>query len=243
VNSLPNLYIISNDKFYSNKYSNHNDLGTIINSFIKHYNVNIIARKSVFKFKFLTIIDKVKFLNFYSIQTIKILQNNKKNKFLFISLTPFNFFVFLFLKLILRKKLFYLYLRSNGLNEYKIILGNFGQLFYFFMLKIIISNVKLIVSSKDLNISKNSFYLVKPSELTKNWFKNRTCNKINNVVKFLYLGRIRKEKGIIDFIKLINDTEINYQLKVYGVDQSSHFKNTKRISVNISQINEGTVTD
>jgi hypothetical protein len=230
VNSLPNLNIISNDKFYSNKYSNHNDLGTIINSFIKHYNINIIARKTEVKFKFLTIIDKVKFLNFYSIKAIKILQHNKKDKFLFISLTPFNFFVFLFLKLILRKKLFYLYLRSNGFNEYKIILGNFGQLFYFFMLKIIISNVKLIVSSKDLNISKNSFYLVKPSELTKNWLKNRTCNKIKNVVKFLYLGRIRKEKGIINFIKLINDTEINYQLKVYGVDHSSHFKNTKRIS-------------
>jgi hypothetical protein len=40
------------------------------------------------------------------------------------------------------------------------------------LLKIIISNVKLIVSSKDLNISKNSFYLVKPSELTKNWLDN-----------------------------------------------------------------------
>ena len=136
MNSLPNLYIISNDKFYNNKYSNHNDLGTIINSFIKHYNVTIIARKTAFKYKFLTIIDKVKFLNFYSIQAIKTLQYNKKNKFLFISLTPFNFFVFLFLKLIMRKKLFYLYLRSNGFKEYKIILGNFGQLFYFFMLQL-----------------------------------------------------------------------------------------------------------
>ena len=60
-----NLYIISNDKFYNNKYSNHNDLGTIINSFVKYYNVNIIARKTKFRFKFLSIKNKVKFLNFF----------------------------------------------------------------------------------------------------------------------------------------------------------------------------------
>ena len=226
-----NLYIISNDKFYNNKYSNHNDLGTIINSFVKYYNVNIIARKTEFRFKFLTIVNKVKLLNIYSIQTIKIIkQVNEKDKFLFISLTPFNFSVFLFLKLILKKKNFYLYLRSNGFNEYKVILGNLGKLFYYLMLKIIINNVKLIISSKDLNIDKNDFYLVRPSELTKAWFKNRTFVNLNNrVVKFLYLGRFRKEKGIIDFIKLIDGSNLNYQLKVYGLDYSSHSKNTQRI--------------
>jgi glycosyltransferase involved in cell wall biosynthesis len=227
MNSLPNLYIISNDKFYNNKYSNHNDLGTIINSFIKYYNVNIIARKTRFQFKFPTIINKIKFLNFFSIKTIKnINTNNKKDKFLFISLTPFNIVVFLLLKFILKKNYFYLYLRSNGFNEYKIILGNFGKLFYFLMFKIIIDYVKLIVSSKDLSISKKYFHSVKPSELTKIWFKNRTLVNINNdVVKFVYLGRIRKEKGIIDFIKLINSSDINYQLEVYGLDYSNHNKN------------------
>ena len=231
MNSMPNLYIISNDKFYNNKYSNHNDLSTIINSFIKYYNVIIVARKTRFKFKFPTIINKVKFLNFFSIQTIKIINTkNKKDKFLFVSLTPFNIVVFLLLKFFLKKNFFYLYLRSNGFNEYKIILGNFGKLFYFLMFKIIINYVKLIVSSKDLNISKNYFHLVKPSELTKIWFKDRTFGNINNdVVKFVYLGRIRKEKGIIDFIKLINSSDINYQLKVYGLDYSNRSNNTKRI--------------
>ena len=226
-----NLYIISNDKFYNNKYSNHNDLGTIINSFVKYYNVNIIARKTKFRFKFLSIKNKVKFLNFFSIQTIKIINSNfKEDKFLFISLTPFNFIVFLFLKLILRKKFFYLYLRSNGFNEYKIILGYFGKLFYYLMFKIIISNVKLITSSKDLNFNKNSFCLVNPSELTEYWFKKRSfINPKSNSIKFLYLGRIRKEKGIIDFIKLINSTNLNYQLKVYGLDYSNHHINSEKI--------------
>lgn len=228
---LSNLHIISNDKFYKNKYSNHNDLITIINSFTKYYNINIIARKSKFRLKFLTVVNNVKFLNFFSIQTIKNFNlSNKKDKFLFISITPFNFFVFLFLKLIYRKNFFFLYLRSNGFNEYKIILGNFGKLIYYLMFKIIINHAILIVSSKELNIAKNYFHLVKPSELTKIWFKNRTFKKpSNNVVKLLYLGRIRKEKGIIDFIKLIDNSNINYELSVYGLDYSIHYKNSKKI--------------
>jgi UDP-N-acetylglucosamine:LPS N-acetylglucosamine transferase len=52
----------------------------------------------------------------------------------------------------------------------------------------------------------------------------RTLN--NALLKDLHL---LKEKGIIDFIKLINSSDINYQLKVYGLDYSNHFKNTKRI--------------
>jgi glycosyltransferase involved in cell wall biosynthesis len=226
-----NLYIISNDKFYNNKYSNHNDLNTIISSFTKYYNVNLIARKTKFHFKFPTINKKVRFLDFFSIKTIKIINSNFKNdKFLFISLTPFNFIVFLFLKLILKKKFFYLYLRSNGFHEYKIILGYFGKFFYYLMLKIIIKNVKLIISSKDLNFNKNSFYLINPSELTKFWFKKRSfINPISDSIKFLYLGRIRKEKGIVDFIKLINRSNLNYQLKVYGLDYSNHQKDSQKI--------------
>ena len=228
---LSNLYIITNDKFYNKKYSNHNDLSTIINSFIKYYNINIVARKTTNRFKFSTIIKKVKFLNFFSNQTIKIIKtNNKKDKFLFISLTPFNFIVFLFLNLILKKKNFYLYLRSNGFDEYKIILGCLGKLFYYLMFKIVIRNVKLIISSKNLGIDKSYFHLVNPSELTKIWFQNRSFVNLNDdIVKFLYLGRFRKEKGVIDFIKFINSSDLNYQLKVYGLDYSTHRKNTKKI--------------
>ena len=229
---LSNLYIISNDKFYNNRYSNHNDLSTIINSFIKYYNINIIARKTKIRFNFPTLIQKVKFLDFFSMKTIKIINShNKKDKFLFISLTPFNFIVYLFLKLILKKKNFYLYLRSNGFNEYKIILGYFGKLFYYLMFKTVINNIKLIVSSKDLSIGNNySAYLVKPSELTQIWFENRSIiNPNNNILKLLYLGRFRKEKGIIDFIKLINSSDLTYRLKIYGLDHSNHHKNSKKI--------------
>jgi hypothetical protein len=115
MNNLPSLYIITNDKFYNEKYLNHNDLGSIINSFKKYFNINIIARVSKHKLKFLILNRKIKFHNFYLFKTMNNIKLVGKNtRFLFVSLTPFNLIVFLFLKFFLRKKNLYLYLRSNG---------------------------------------------------------------------------------------------------------------------------------
>lgn len=227
---MKTLYIISNDKFYENKYTNHNDLASILQAFEKKYNIKIIARTTKVKFKFLTIQNKINFYNFFSIKTLNHLKSlNKETKFLFISLTPFSLFVFLFLKIFFNN--FFLYLRSNGFNEYKIILGSLGNFFYYLMLRTVINSVKLIISSKDLNFNKTSFYLVKPSELTEVWFKNIKNNFINRRnLHLLYLGRYRKEKGIHDFIQLINASELNYHLKIYGVDYAKSFINSKRVT-------------
>ena len=227
--TLKDLYIISNDKFYKNKYSNHNDLASILEAFEEKYNITVIARNTHVKFNFLTIKKKIKFLNFFSIKTIKRIKIlDKKTKFLFISLTPFNTFVFIFLKLFFKN--FFLYLRSNGFNEYKIIFGSVGTFFYYLMLRIVINNVKLIISSKDINFKNSSFYLVKPSELTRLWFKNIKNNFNNrNNIRLLYLGRYRKEKGIADFIQLISSSKINFQMKIYGIDYANSFINNNRI--------------
>ena len=237
---MKNLYIISNDKFYKNKYTNHNDLASIIQAFEKKYNIKIIARVTKVKFKFLTIQNKISFYNFFSIKTLQHLKSlNKETKFLFISLTPFSLFVFLYLKIFFNN--FFLYLRSNGFNEYKIILGSLGNFFYYLMLRIVINSVKLIISSKDLNFNKTFCYLVKPSELTEVWFKNIKNNSINRRnLDLLYLGRYRKEKGIHDFIQLINASDLNCHLKIYGVDYANSFINSKRVtySPQITNINK-----
>ena len=225
-----NLCIISNDKFYKNKYSNHNDLASILEAFERKYNIKIIARNTKVRFKFLTIKKKIKFLNFFSIKTLKYIKTlSKETKFLFISLTPFNIFVFLFLRIFFNN--FFLYLRSNGFNEYKIIFGSVGNFFYYLMLRTVINNVKLIISSKDLNFKNSSFYLVQPSELTTPWFKNIKNNHVGRSnVRLLYLGRYRKEKGIDDFIQLISSSNLNFTMKVYGIDYANSFINSKRVT-------------
>ena len=139
---MKTLFIISNDKFYKNKYTNHNDLASILQAFEKKYNIKIIARTTKVKFKFLTTQNKIDFYDFFSIKTLNYLKSlNKETKFLLISLTPFSLFVFLFLKIFFNN--FFLYLRSNGFNEYKIILGSLGNFFYYLMLRTIINSVKL----------------------------------------------------------------------------------------------------
>jgi glycosyltransferase involved in cell wall biosynthesis len=229
--NLEDLYIISNDRFYKNRFSNHNDLASILEAFEKKYNIKIIARSTKVKLKFLTIKKKINFLDFFLIKTFKHIKSlNRKTKFLFISLTPFNTLVFLFLRIFFNN--FYLYLRSDGFNEYKIILGRLGALFYYVMLTIVINNVKLIISSKNLNFKNSFFYLVRPSELTKLWFKNVKKNNINNNnLRLLYLGRYRKEKGINDFIQLISSSKLSFHMKVYGIDHSnSSFINSEKVT-------------
>jgi len=238
--NFKNLCIVSNDKFYKKKYTNHNDLDSIVEAFERKYNIKIIGRNTKTKLKFLTIKRKTRFLDFFSFKTLKYIKAlDKKTKFLFISLTPFNVFIFLFLRFFFNN--FFLYLRSNGFNEYKIIFGSLGKFFYYLMLRVVINNVKLIISSKDLNFNNSFCYLVKPSELTSQWFKNLKNNYVNsNNVRLLYLGRYRKEKGIEDFIKLINFSNLNFNMKVYGIDYTNSFVNSKKVEYlpQITKLNE-----
>ena len=45
----------------------------------------------------------------------------------------------------------------------------------------------------------------------------------------MYVGRFKKEKGIVDFIKFINSTKLNFELKIYGLNSLINFSNTKTI--------------
>ena len=58
--------------------------------------------------------------------------NNKDVKFLIIAITPYTFIAYLFLAI--KKKKIFLYLRSDGLKEYKLILGKNFVWIYRFML-------------------------------------------------------------------------------------------------------------
>jgi hypothetical protein len=91
------LFIISNDKIYNKHYLNHNDLNSIALSFNKYFDLKIICRYTKNKYAFRAE-KNIKFLNFFSLRNIlKINKDLENSKLLFISITPFNFFFFLFL--------------------------------------------------------------------------------------------------------------------------------------------------
>ena len=71
-------------------------------------------------------------------------------------------------------------------------------------------------------IGINKSKLIYPSEITDKWLVNRKKqNKkigLNNRIKLLYLGRLRKEKGFDDLIKLFKQLKIKCSLTIVGND-------------------------
>ena len=59
------------------------------------------------------------------------------------------------------------------------------------------------------------FTYVDPSKIDKNWLVKRVKPKLNKI-KLLYVGRIKKEKGIFSLINLLDNLPIKYQLTILG---------------------------
>jgi len=212
------LYLVSNDRIYKDKYyyTVHNDLNTIVNCFVGYFETYLICRFSKKK-NFFLINKKIKIVNFFSIKFItRLIKSENSSKFLFISLTPFNFFIFLILKFILNQKNIFFYLRSNGFLEYKKILGYLGFFIYSFMFFIIKSKVQFIFTSRDLINDKKLNNIIIPSELDYAWLRNRKKANLKNV-NLLYVGRIKIEKGIFSLIDLLKKSNIS--LDIVGFNQ------------------------
>ena len=139
--------------------------------------------------------------------------NIRLNKILIISLTPYNFFVSCVLILLgAREKNTFLFLRSDGYEEYRIKFGIIGYFFYGLMLGFLKKKFNILSCSKNLT-GINKSILVFPSEISDNWLKNRKKQiKILNKkrqINLLYLGRFRKEKGFLSLINLFEKLKID----------------------------------
>ena len=77
-------------------------------------------------------------------------------------------------------------------------------------------------------LSTKKFFLVNPSELDEYWFKNRKNIFYDKKIKLLYVGRIRIEKGIFNFLNLFKKLDNRFQLTIIGDRYDSHF-NIKNI--------------
>ena len=134
------LYLISNEKIYQNNemsFCDNLDMKSTPEGLNKYFNVKVIARKSKVSRSQKMDLKIIKtFSNIFS-YIIEVVKSSKQNnsQFLIISLTPFTFLAGI--SLILFGKRPFIYLRSNGYEEYKIILGILGKFIYHLMFIII----------------------------------------------------------------------------------------------------------
>jgi len=224
---MKKLYLVSNDQVWLSKktYTSNNDLDNIISCLNKNYDLRLICRESRKKLKFL-IRDKIKHCYFNKI-------SEKELKILLISITPYNFFVLIYL--IFFKKLSikgYVYLRSDGFLEYKYRYGLLGYYFYFFMFFFIKRYLKIVSCSKNftyVNVKK----IVHPSELNNRWFKKSKQKK--HKIDFLYVGRFKKDKGAIYLAENFKNKLTDYNLTILGTEKK--YISKEFYSKNINYIN------
>ena len=230
MNSNKKLIIISNEKVSTSKekiYCDNIDMKSIPEGLSKNYEVLMISRKSNIKRFHQINIEKIKLASniftflFSILKTLKY----KEASYLIISITPYTFFSYLLL-FIFRKKIF-VYLRSNGYEEYKVILGFVGFLIFHIMYTFVTFKSNIITCQKRL-VKKKNYNLVFPSEIDINWLKNTTKSLLDKP-RLLYAGRIKVEKGIFSLLKMFDEMNVDAELSIVG--------NTKDLKTNNKKIN------
>ena len=229
------LYLISNEKITQNNetfFCDNLDMKSTPEGLNKYFEVNIIARKSeADRFQKINLQNIKTFSNIFSYMNEVMRSSKSKNsKFLIISLTPYTFIAGICLRLFGKKP--FLYLRSNGYDEYKIILGVFGKLIYHFMFSLI-SKISFLISCREHLLMGNSGKVLSPSQLDEAWHQNHKAPSLENI-NLIYVGRIKKEKGIFSLLNLVKkQPKIN--LTIVGARQEET-KTINQENVNIVNI-------
>ena len=209
--SYKNLVIIDNEKISkkNNDFYCDNFEARTSEDFSKDFDVTVVARKSKIDRAHLIKLNKVEIASNIFHFLFKIFKTFKKKEtiYLIIAINPYTFFSYLFL-FFFRKKIF-VYLRSDGREEYKAIFGFIGPIIYSLMFNIVTFKTSIITCQKRL-FTKRESYLVFPSELNSQWFDNKKPALLDKP-KLLYIGRIKVEKGIFSLLKKSNSTP-NYLL-------------------------------
>ena len=222
------IVIINKEKIFSknnNFYCDNVDLKSIPEGLAEDFDVSIIAVKS-----------KLQRAHSINLKNVKIASNllqflfnifktfkHKDTNYLIISVTPYSFFAYLLL-FFFRKNI-YIYLRSNGYEEYKAILGVFGPLIYHIMYNVVTFRSK-IISCQERLVKKKNYNLVFPSELDVNWMKDETKPLLDKP-RLLYVGRIKIEKGIYSLIKILDEIDDDLSLSIAGKDEGNNINNKK----------------
>ena len=230
MNQAKKLVIISNEKISKDEnkfYCDNVDMKSIPEGLSRNLNVSLIAKKSNIRRSHQTDLENIEISSniitflFSIFKTFKY----KKTNYLIISISPYTFFAYLFL-FIYKKKVF-VYLRSNGYEEYKAILGFIGPAIYYIMYKVVTFKSNIVTCQKRLAENKN-YTLVFPSELDINWLQNNKKPLLDKP-RLLYVGRIKVEKGIFSLFKIFNKMTTDVELSIVG--------NTEDLKINDKKIN------
>ena len=234
MNSNKKLIIISNEKASTSKekiYCDNIDMKSISEGLSKNYEVLMISRKSNTKRFHQINVEKIKLANniftflFSILKTFKY----KEANYLIVSITPYTFFSYLLL-FIFRKKIF-VYLRSNGYEEYKYILGFIGPFLFHIMFTIVSWKANLISCRSHL-LKGKSGKIVAPSQLSKKWFLSHQKPNLNKV-KLLYVGRIKAEKGIFSLLEIFQNLKMDVNLSIVGVGKNDSENKVNQKNVNV----------
>jgi glycosyltransferase involved in cell wall biosynthesis len=211
------VFLISNESISNSRYNyfcNNKDLKTTPEGLSQKFRTVLIARASRKKKSYKINLREIKiFKNIFSyLFGVYKTFFYKDAKYLIISLSPYTFMACILIRLFKKKPM--VYLRSDGYEEYKHILG-FHTIIIYHLMFIITTKISHLISCEKKILKKNNGEIILPSQLNLNWFKYQ--KKINkNEIKILYVGRLSKEKGIFDLIELLKKTKEKFSLNVVG---------------------------
>ena len=229
------IVIINNEKcLEANKqvYCENIEMKSIPEALGSFFDINLILRKGKINPVHKIEVIKTKLASNIISFILSILKkiNNKNAKFLIIAITPYTFIAYLFLAI--RKKKIFLYLRSDGLEEYKLILGKNFVWIYRFMLFIMCKR-STIFCVNDKIIKGRNYKLVLPSQLDSSWLENVKDSNLKEI-KLLYVGRIKIEKGIFSFLDLLEKINLSSPYSLTLVGQGKKINNLPN---NVSLLN------
>jgi len=233
------LFIFTNESIFSQDekfFCDNIDLKSSPEGLNKKFEVNLFGRKSSKKRAHEIKLRKLKiFSNIFSYLSEVIRSTKIENtKFLVISISPYTFFVCLFLRFYGKTPI--VYLRSDGYGEYKAILGNIGKLVYHLMFTVtsLISN---LISCRNYILRGKKGKVVYPSQLDSVWLRKPKNQDVKNF-KLLYVGRIRVEKGIFSLASLIKNKR-DIALTIVGAEKNTSYRiNQSNINIQLTQSNK-----
>ena len=221
------LVIINNEKIFkenNNFYCDNLNLKILPEGLNEYYEVQYIVRNSNKKggqkvnLKNIKVALNIFKFIYFIFKTLKI----PNVSYLLVCITPYTFLSYLILFLF-RKKRIFVYLFSSGHEEYKHILGSWSVWIYHIMYKIITSNSKVIVCHERLFDKKKS-HLVYISRLDAEWLKDQK-DVLLDKARFLYVGRMSREKGIFEFLKMFNQIKFDAEFSIVGNSANQNFLN------------------
>ena len=225
--SYKDLVIIDNEKISkkNNSFYCDNFEAKISEDFNKFFNVTIIARKSKINRACQINLERIEIASNIFSFLFNIFKTFKKNKtnYLIVAINPYTFFSYLFL-FFFRKKIF-VYLRSEGHEEYKAILGFIGPTIYHVMFKIVTFK-SIIITCQERLFTKRKSNIVFPSGLNSFWLDN-IQKPLLDKPRLLYVGRIKVEKGIFSLLKIFDEAKVDAQLSIVGRTESLKTNNKK----------------